>query len=196
MNILSQPVAFKILGRGIKLKTESGLVINQKEWTSHHNGSWATQNSEIHMLDVDGREFMWKLTQVPGIRPGHVLTQLVSTRGVSWGIYNHNLDELLFFWEGISRDLAPSRWILWALVLIFTTLAAYQIHQASELVSDWIIITIATFVMSYIALSILFLILRQTRKIIFKLRHKNNIAQAIREHGDSIKHQLLSNHVT
>lgn len=193
MNILSQPGTFRILGRKVNLETQSGLVINQKEWTSHHNGSWATQNSEIHLLDADGTESMWRLTQVPGVRPGHVLTKLISARGTSWGIYNHNLDELQFFWRRISDDLAPSRWILWSLVLIFTAMATYQMHQSSELVSEWIITAISAFIISYIALAIVFFMVHQARKTIFKLRHKNNIVQAMRQHGDAIKHQLLRN---
>lgn len=209
MDIFSELGTFRTLGKKTNLESKSGRVIAQKEWTESHNhvsggGQYSsptittttTEKGETYLLDHAGKEFMWRMTNVSGIRAGHVLTCFWpfetshKKHTAYWGMYNHNLEKLEFWWPRITDGLAPSRLKFWASTIILTSIATYAGWSVEQLTSDLALAAIVSFPSILLILSIIFKLLGFSRRMIFKARYEKKIRTLFEKHSKSIEHQL------
>lgn len=210
MNIFGSMGKLSVPGKRFSLVAGSGRVFDQKEWTEtdvHTSGGYAsgnyyhaptttvttTKKGELFMIDHNGKEQLWKITEVHGIRPGHVLTKYGPGDAAYWfGIYNHNLDTFTTFNSYISYYMKPSAIVSWVIALLLAFVATYNVSLANPMTSigENMLVFSGFLLLMGLIVWILHALITYLRRTLFKMRYQKRIEALVRENAAIIESQL------
>lgn len=181
------------LGQSFLLEKRSGKVISKdhRTETKIHGGggngspisSSVVNKSTVWLLDQDGKEFTWNLTNTNlGVRESHVMSCAVTQKGSAFFAgYNHNLEKFEL-WDGaLSKYLSPPLLIGWAIVLLPIVLLWTGCFFDGCSLTNVANFSVGIFIGWGLAVLFLWAIFVYVRRLIFTLRYKQKIINFLSE---------------